>query len=146
MLARRVSVNNGMRRHLLGDDCAGTDKSVLTDGIPTDNCGIRANASASFYQGEQIVFALVSGECGSWRANVRKDDRGATENVVFESDALIHRNIVLNLDVVADLHSWTNDHILANSASLANARAREEVTEMPDGRITAYLDFIIDVG
>src|SRR6185312_9485199 len=64
--------------------------------------------------------------------DVGEDHRRAAKHIVFEDDAGIHRNIVLNLDVVADLHVGRYDDVLSDIAGAADPAVFHDVGEVPD--------------
>src|SRR5205814_1993918 len=66
-------------------------------------------------------------------------------HVVFEHHALVDRNVVLNLHVVADLGPGHHDDVLAQAAALPDHGARHHVTEVPDLGVPADPCARIDV-
>jgi hypothetical protein len=54
-------------------------------------------------------------------------------------EALINGDVVLDLDIVADPHFWSDHNILANINVLSKAHISEDVAEVPN--FAAFTDF-----
>src|SRR6185437_5249608 len=69
---------------------------------------------------------------------------GAAEDAFLESHALIDRDVVLDLALIADVDIRTGHDVLSKRAAAANARARQDMAEMPDLRPLADVAAVID--
>ncbi len=120
-LSRRVAVDDGVRGDVLGNYGAGADECMFANGIAADNRCIGTNACTTLDTCWQVVFAIIARKGGARRGDVRKHHRRTAKNIVFQRDALIHRDIVLNLHVVADLNAGANYDILTDPATFADS-------------------------
>src|SRR5215470_2448289 len=64
--------------------------------------------------------------------NVGENHGRTAEDIVFQLDAGVHGDIVLNLYVVADANTACDVNILAKIASLTDLAIRHDVRKMPD--------------
>ena len=74
----------------------------------------------------------------------RIDDVGenhgrAAEDIVFEFDAGVERNVVLNLDIFSDSNAGRDVDVLAEIAVGADVAVGHDVREMPDFSVFADL-------
>src|SRR5262245_16472025 len=76
---------------------------------------------------------------------IRNAPQGTAEHVVLQLDAFVDRDIVLDLDVVADPCSGHHDDILAEVAPLADDRARHHGGKVPDLGSAADRGPVVDV-
>jgi hypothetical protein len=63
---------------------------------------------------------------------VGKHRRGSAKDIVLENDSRVDRDIILNLDIIADDTTGRNDYILAQIAVLADLAVLHDVTEVPN--------------
>ena len=82
----------------------------------------------------------------AWVDHVSKHHGRTTEHIVLQSDSLVHRDIVLDLDPVSDACVGANHHVLTDSTILSDARISQHVGHMPDGCAFTDLHFVIDKG
>ena len=101
-------------------NCTGTDKSIVTDGMATDNSTVGAQCSTFFYQRRAHLIHLADFRPGV--VDVGKDHRGAAENTIFQCNTFIDADVVLYLAFVADHSIRTNDYILTDVAVFADFR------------------------
>src|SRR6185503_9614610 len=140
--ARRVAVDDRVVRDVARDDAAGSDHAVAPERHTADDRGVRADRRTAFHQ-RPAVLVLALDEA-AWVDHVREHHRGPAEHVVFEDDAGVVRDVVLDLDVVAD-HALRRDHdILADVAARADLRVAHDVAEVPDLRACADLGRRVD--
>ena len=76
--------------------------------------------------------------------NIGEDHGRATEDSVFQVDAVIDRDIVLDFAPIPYCDIWSDDHVLADVAIRADPGALKDVGEMPDFRARTDFAFFID--
>ena len=76
---------------------------------------------------------------------IRKNTGRATEDIVFEFNAFVNGNIVLDPDTIPNVDIVTNIHILAQGTILTNNSPALDMAEMPNLRSGANLDAVIHV-
>lgn len=130
-------------RHIAVDDSSGSDEGIAPNGDATDNGGIGANGGTPFNQSFLIFVTTVNLTAGI--DDIGEDAGGTQETVVFDDDAGVDGDIVLDLDVVTEDDTRGDDHILAEAAVFANLCAGHDVGEMPDLRAPANLGAFIDI-
>src|SRR5204862_6210092 len=90
----------------------------------------------------ELVLALDAGprivDVGEYRG-------GAAEHPIFEGDALVNRDIVLDFAAVADRHVGTGHDILAQRAIPADPGTRQNVDEVPNPGAGTDLAGLIDI-
>ena len=87
----------------------------------------------------EVVVLRVARIGRAWRPHVRREDHArATEDEVFEHDALVRiEDVVLDFHVVADGDGVGDVDVLPEIAVRADARLRHDVAEVPDLRALA---------
>ena len=75
---------------------------------------------------------MLAGDVAPGIQHVGEDATRAAEDVILKLDALVDRDVVLDLDVIADPGPRHHHHILAEAAPLANDRTGHHVAEVPD--------------
>jgi hypothetical protein len=113
----------------VGDNGAGADKSIFPNGYPAHDCRIGADRRSALYQGIPIL-----GRSGNFRAgieNIGKDAGGTAKDPVFEDNVIIHRNIVLDFDPIADPHAVTDKDILPKRAVFTENGTAANMGPMP---------------
>src|SRR5262249_27434231 len=78
-----------------------------------------------------LVFVLAR-DVAARVHHVGEHHRRPAEHVVFEDAARVDRDVVLDLDVVADGHVGRDHHVLPDIAARADARVLHHVREVPD--------------
>ena len=76
---------------------------------------------------------------------IRENAGRATEDIVFELNALVDGNIVLDPDTIPDADIVANIHILAQGTILSDDSPTLDMAEMPNFRPGANLDAVIHV-
>ena len=82
---------------------------------------------------------------GARIVDVGEDAGRSTEHAILKCHALVDRDIVLNLAMSADRHIRADDDVLADHAVRTDLDRAKNVAEMPDRRVVADFDAIIDV-
>ena len=129
---------------VLGHYGAGTDEGVLADGVAADDSAVGAEGCALFHEGGADLIHFP--DFGAGVVDICEDHRGAAEDAVFEGDAFIDRDVVLNFALFADCGVGADDDILADVAVLADLRAGEDVGEVPDFGAFADFNVFVDDG
>ena len=124
------------------DDCAGADEGISADGVATDDGAVGAECCAFFY--ERGAHLIHFADFRPWVVDVGKDHRRAAENAVFQGDAFVNADVVLDFAFVADDGVGADDNVLADVAVLADFGAGEDVGEVPDLRFFADGDVVVD--
>src|SRR3954464_2147756 len=141
--ARRHSHHQRVGGHIPGDHAPGADERVLVERDTADHGRIRADGRALSHQ-RALVFVLAR-HVTARIDHVGEHHRRPTKHVVFEHHTLVHRDVVLNLDVVAYADAVHPYHVLSERAPLADDRAAEHVTKMPDLGVGADPRAVVDV-
>src|ERR1700722_1214423 len=87
---------------VFGNHRARTDKGVFANGGPADDGGICAETRPA--PDESSLIFVFPVDVASRVDHIGEAHRRTTKNIVLKLDAGIKRNIVLNLDVIPDLH------------------------------------------
>lgn len=150
MAAHPADVSGGIAdherigRHIADDHRTGPDKRILSDGDAAHDGGVGAKGGAFFHQGSAKFVHAFDFTPGI--KHIGEDHGGSTEYVVFEGDALVDGDIVLDLAVVADGDLGSDDHVLADLAGFTEGGAFEQVAEVPDFASLADGDSRVDFG
>ncbi len=129
-LARRIPHNQCIRRNLLSYHCARANKGVSTNLISTHNSCISAYTRA--LANNRLPVFILARDSATRINHIREDTRGAQEYIVFAFNARVDTDVVLNLHVVAQLNTWTNNHILSQIAVFTHHTIRHHMGEMPN--------------
>jgi len=114
--------------------------------MAADNGSIGANGRALFDQGIEIELRAALGVFAAGVHDIGKDHGGTAEDIVLQGDAFIHRDIVLDLDEVADGDIVGHVDILAQRAVFTDDRVGLHMGEVPDTRAFTDGDVIVDIG
>ena len=118
--------------HVFGDDSSSGDEGVAAKGDAADERGVCAYR-ASTTDGGRLVKA-VPFDLRARVGDVGQDARGPEEDIIFNDGAGVDGDVVLNLDVVPDLHAVRDHGVLAENAAFADDCAGADVGEVPDLR------------
>ena len=151
-LDSRNSKHQGMVFDIPSHHSTSTNHCPTSNRMATHDCGVSSNG-CTFLDYCPLVI-LVSFRVLRPRSKiVCKDTRWAAEHMIFEFNAFIHRNVVLNLYTVSNSDIVGNIHVLTKRTVLADSSTGLDMTEMPDSRsfpndniaihITALMDKII---
>ena len=121
-----------MVRDVLGDDCSCADECIVANSMTANNGAVRTHCGTFFNKSRAHLIHLADFRPGI--VNVGEDHRGAAENAVFQGDAFIDADIILNLAFVPDDCVGSDDDILPDVAVFADFRAGEDVGEVPNSR------------
>jgi len=91
-------------------------------------------------------FAVGAHDRGARVVDVGEHHAGAAEHVVFERDAVVHGDVVLDLHVGADDDVVADEHVLPERAACADAGTGADVHEVPDTAALANLGAMVDDG
>lgn len=97
-----ISRHHGSRGH----------KSVRAYRDAANDRAVRPKARASRHERAPVVLGRISGKRGPWSSDIRENHAGAAEYISLERDSLVDRDVILNFDVVADIHSGGDKNIL----------------------------------
>src|SRR5512134_1445269 len=106
-----------MRRHVFGHHRTRAHERVFSNGDPADNGGVGANGGSMFHQGPAKLVSTYN--LGTRVPYVRENAGGPAKNAVLELDAVVDRNIVLDLDPIANRHV-AHVHVLTEHALTTN--------------------------
>ena len=108
--AGRHPYHQSVVRHVSSHHRPGPDKRVTPEGSSANDGCVGANAGPATHPGG-LVFAPPN-NLGARVNHVGEHARGATEDVVFENDPGVERDVVLDLDVVAHRHAVAHQHVV----------------------------------
>src|SRR4029077_19130571 len=100
-----------MIRNVLGDNRAGADEGIFADCSSANNGGICAETCTTSDQGALVFIFPV--DVASRVVDICEDHRRTTKNVVLELNARVQRNVILDFDVVSNLHAARYMHVLS---------------------------------
>ena len=125
-----VADHKGVGGDVFRDHGPCADEAVLTQRVPANDGGVRADRCAAF-ENRLAVFRLAADR----RArvdDVGEDHARSEEHIVLAADSRIDGHVVLNLAVAPQHHIGRDNHVLPDIAVLAYAAARHDVREVPD--------------
>src|SRR5450631_2339348 len=141
--ACRISNHQRKRRYIFRYYRASADEAIISELVPANNGGVSPDASSPpDRSGAEFILAR---HISAWIVDVGEDATRPTKHVVGEFNAVIKRNVVLNLAAVADPHARSDHHVLADRAVLADNSAWEDMAEMPDLRTLTNDCALVDV-
>ena len=130
--------------HVPIDHRTGTHKSVMSDTVATDNRAICAKRGPTLHPGFSIF--ILPRNSRAWVVYVGKNHAWPAENVVFEGYVVVHRHIVLNLHVVADVNAIAYKYVLPQRAVLADHGTCANMHPVPDAAVCADIRTLINEG
>ncbi len=128
--------------NVAGDDRAGADERIASDGGAAHDRAVRSERCASTHSGRP-VFALPL-DCRPRIDDVGEDHARSTEHVLVKDDAVVDRHVVLDLAAVADEGAVPHEDVLAKHDVPADFRSAANMDEMPDSRVLSNLRSVID--
>ncbi len=143
-LLSRITDHERMIGDVLGDDCSCADECIVANSMTANNGAVRTHCGTFFNKSRAHLIHLADFRTGI--IDVGKDHGGSTEDTVFQGDAFVDADVVLDFTFVADDGVGANDDILSNVAVITDFGATQNVREMPDFRPGTDLDFVIDGG
>src|SRR5450755_4248970 len=109
------------------DDGARANECVAAEVGAADDGRVGSERRPAPHQrGDERTFPR---QLGSRIFDVREYARGAAEDVVFQLDAVVQRNVILNFDAVADLRARGNEYVLSEVTALPDHGSRHHMTE-----------------
>ena len=99
-------------------DCSGADEGVLADSVAADDRAVGAERCSLFDEGGAHLIHFADFCTGI--VDVGKDHGWAAEDAVFQCDAFIDGDVVLDFAFVADDGVGTDDDVLADVAVFAD--------------------------
>jgi hypothetical protein len=128
--ACRISNHQRKRWYIFRHHGARADETVFSELVSADYGGVSANAgSPSDRGGSEFILAR---HIGARIVDVGEDTARAAKHVVGELNAVIKRDVVLNLAAVTDFHARPDHHVLTDRAVFPDDGAWKDVAEMPD--------------
>src|SRR5213076_1498368 len=112
-------------------------------GHAADDRGVRTDRAAALHERAPVL--VPARHVAPRIHHVGKHAGGPAEHVVFQLDALVDRDVVLDLDVVADFRAGHHDDVLAEVAALADDGAGHHVRKVPDLGAVADHRSVIDI-
>lgn len=98
--------------------------------MPANDGGIGPDTGSSpDRRGAEFIFARY---IGARIIDVGEDTTWTAKHVVREFNAIVERDVVLNLAAVADLDARADHDVLTDRTVLANNGTRQYMAEMPD--------------
>jgi hypothetical protein len=131
-------------RYVLGDHRPGADEGVAADGMAADDGAVGPQGGAFLDEGGADLVHLPDFRPGV--VDIGEYHRGAAEDAVFQGDAFIDADVVLDLALVADSGVGADDDVLADVAGFADPGAGEDVGEVPDFGAFTDGDVVVDDG
>src|SRR4029434_2256294 len=130
--------------HIAAHHCARADECVTANARAANDCAIGAERCAAPHNRPQILAVPI--DLGSRVNDISENAGRSAEDVVFQLDSGVNRNVILNLAVIANHHVVGDIYVLAQNAALAEAGSRLHVGKMPNLCAGSDLYGIVDVG
>jgi hypothetical protein len=105
-------------RDILRHNRAGPDEGILSDGNTAQDRAVRTESRAFAHQrAAEFAHSL---DFASRIEHIGENHGGAAKYVVFQGDPFINRDVILNLNAIANSDIRSDDNILADTAMLAD--------------------------
>ena len=140
---RRVAVAQPVIRHVLRHHRARADEAVAAQRDPANDRGVRTDRCAALHQRALVLVLAVY--MTARVEHVGKDHRWSQERVILNDHPGIDRDVILDLNVVANDAFRRNNDVLPDIAAAADARGCHNMTEMPDLRPIADLGAVVHI-
>src|SRR5712664_2668701 len=141
--ARRHADHQAVGGHVGRDHGARADERVLAECDAANDGRVGPDGAAALHE-RAPVFVLAR-DVAARVHHVGEHAGGPAEDVVFQLDALVNRDVVLDLDVVADFRPGHHDDVLAEVAALAVHGAGHDVRKVPDLGAAADYRSVVDI-
>jgi len=141
-----VADDEGVVGDVAGHDGARAYEGVAADAVSADDGAVGAERSAFAHAGLKVKGAAHLRIFAAGIDDVGEHHRGSAEHVIFEDDAFVNGDVVLNLAVIPDVHVVADIHILPEHTILSYARTGLYMRVMPDLRAVADEHVAVDVG
>src|ERR1017187_5288155 len=133
--------HQGVFRHILGHDGAGGNKRISANGRAAHDGRVGADRGA--FADDRLLVHVPAHDFAARIDDVGQNAGRPEEDVVLDDGAGVEGNVVLDLDVVADLDMARHQDVLPKVAAGADFGVRHDVAKVPDLR--AFADFTGDV-
>src|SRR6185437_4473471 len=143
-LARRRSNHESEIRNVLGNNCSRCHERVATDGYSGNNRRIGANCASPLQMGQFVE--VMPAYLGARISYVRQYTGRAEKDIIINFHTGIDRNIVLDLDVIANHGATVDIDVLANNRMLPDTGPFHHVSKMPDFCSSSDLGTLINIG
>ena len=143
-LSGRYADHERVVGHVGRDHRARADEGAAANRVAADDGGVGSDACAGPDARRHIVRRPLGIPC-PWRQIIGKHAGGSQKYIILDLYALVHGNIVLNFDAIADDDPVGNVHILPQGAVLTDDRAGLDVAKVPDFCAAANADPVVDV-
>ena len=127
-----------MVRNIVGDHGAGAHKAVFPDGGSTYDGTVGPQGRAVFHEGVGADLVHLA-DFGPWVIDVGKDHGRSAENTVFQGNAFVNGDIVLNFTPFPNGDIGADYHVLPDIAVFAQGCVGQDMGKMPD--FGAFADF-----
>ena len=142
-LPGRYPGHQGIIFYVFRHNGAGGDQSAAPYRMTAHYRAIRAEGSSLAHARTRVN--SVHREVRPRSIYIRENAGRATEDIVFELNALVDGNIVLDPDTIPNVDIVANIHILAQGTILSDDSPLLDMAEMPNFRSGANLDAVIHV-
>ena len=133
-----------MGEHVLHHDCAGGDHGPSPYLHAADDRRVRPDRCAFTHDSPFAPIAAL-GVFRPWRQIVREHAGGTAEHVVLQLHSFVNRDVVLDLDPVADLRVRAHVNVLAERASSTDGGTRLDMAEVPYPRALADCHALVSI-
>jgi hypothetical protein len=142
-LPGRDTGHQGIIFHIFGHDSSGSDHGTASNRMTAHDRAIRAERCAFAHARTRVN--SVHREVRPRSIYIRENTGRATEDIVFDFNPFVDRNIVLNPDAIPNAGVVSNVHILAQRTIRSDDSSLLDMAEMPNSRSGADMDAVIDV-
>ncbi len=142
-LPGRNAGHQGVIFHILGHNGTGGDQGAAPYRMTAHYRAIRAQRCALAHARTRVN--SVHREVRPRSIYIREYAGRTTEDIVFDFDALVYGNIVLDADTIPDVDIVTHIHILTQGTVRSDNSPTLNMTEMPNFSSGADLDTVIHV-
>ena len=142
-LSRWNAGHQRIRFHVFGHHSTSGDQGTLAYGMTAHHRAVGPQRSA--LTDSRLGIHPMNREMGSWRGHVGENTTRPTKDVVFNLNALIDGDVVLDPNTVAYAHVVAYVDILSQGTTLANDGTRLDMAEVPYLGPFANSDAFIDI-
>jgi hypothetical protein len=115
----------------------------LPDHVSADDRGVGPDGCAS--PNPRWLELLFAADESARIDDVREHTTRATKYVIFEDDAFVNADVVLNLATIADRHVGADHYVLAERTPPADRNIPQYVTEMPNDGLLADGNGLVNI-
>lgn len=128
---------------IVGDNCPSGYEGRTPNSVATNDGAVGPKGGTS--ANECLGIGPMNREMGSRCGDIGEDTTGATEDIVFDFNAFVYRDVILDTHPVADMHVVADVDILAEGARGAYAGTTLNVAEVPHFGVLANNDIVVDI-